>query len=114
MVKNINGKKLKEMINKESENLEIVDVRESEEHDLIRIKNSKLIPVEEISNRIDEIDWSKKVVFVCRSGARSGYVSGMLAKIGKESINLEGGVYELDLDNCDCLEKSEGCCEGYF
>jgi rhodanese-related sulfurtransferase len=113
-IKNIKGKELKEMIKNAPEKLEIIDVREQDEHDLIKIKNSKLIPLSEIGNRSSEIDWTKNVVFVCRSGARSGYVAQALAASGKETINLEGGIYELDLDKCDCLEKDPDCCEGYF
>jgi rhodanese-related sulfurtransferase len=105
MVQDIDGKKLKEMIDNEGDELEIIDVREKGEYDEIRIKNSKLIPMAEVGSRIDEIDWDKKVVFVCRSGARSGYIAEMLAQNGKDSINLSGGVYELNLDQCDCLEK---------
>lgn len=114
MVQNIDGKKLKEMIDNESDQLEIIDVREKEEHDMIRIKNSKLIPMGEIGDRINEIDWDKNVVFVCRSGARSGYVAEMLAQNGKDAMNLSGGVYELNLDQCDCLEKAENCCGGHL
>jgi len=114
MVQNIDGKKLKEMMDNESNQLEIIDVREKDEHDLVKIKKSKLIPMGEIGSRIDEINWDKKVIFVCRSGARSGYIAEMLAQSGKEAINLSGGVYELNLDQCDCLEKSKNCCEGYF
>lgn len=114
MFKNIKGKEFKEMIGKEGKNLEIIDVRERNEYDLIRVRNSKLIPLAEIGERIDEIDWNKKVVFICRSGSRSGYVAEALSQSGKKSFNLSGGIYELNLDKCDCLEKSKGCCEGYF
>lgn len=113
-IKNIKGKELKEMIKNAPNDLEIIDVREKDEYDLIKIKNSKLIPISEIGARIGEIDWIKKVVLVCRSGARSNYVAQILATNGKDTINLEGGIYELDLDKCDCLEKDPDCCEGYF
>ncbi|TSD00536.1 MAG: rhodanese domain-containing protein [Parcubacteria group bacterium Athens0714_25] len=113
-LENINSKDFKEMLDNEGENLEIIDVREKDEYDLIKIKGSKLIPLSEIGNSLDKIDWSKKVVFVCRSGSRSGYVAQMLAQSGKDVINLAGGVYELNLDDCDCLEKASGCCGGYF
>lgn len=111
---NINGKKLKEMIETTPVELEIVDVREKDEYDLIRIKNSKLIPLSEIGGRTAEIDWKKKVILVCRSGSRSSYVAQALAVSGKDTINLSGGIYELNLDKCDCLEKDPDCCEGYF
>lgn len=113
-MKNISSKEFRKIFDEEKESLEIIDVREKEEYDLIKIKGSKLIPLSQISSRLDEIDWNKKVVFVCRSGSRSGYVAQMLAQSGKDVINLSGGVFELNLDKCDCLEKQPGCCGGYF
>jgi rhodanese-related sulfurtransferase len=113
-IKNIKGVEFKEMLEKEAGNLEIIDVREKDEFDLVKIKGSKLIPLNEIGEKMGEIDWKKKVILVCRSGSRSGYVAEALAASGKEVINLQGGVYELNLDGCDCLEKDPDCCEGYF
>jgi adenylyltransferase/sulfurtransferase len=113
-IKNIRGEKFKEILEKEADNLEIIDVREKNEFDLVKIKGSKLIPLSEIGERIDEIDWLKKVILVCRSGARSGHVAQILASYGKDAINLQGGIFELNLDQCDCLEKHSDCCEGYF
>ncbi|MFA6973328.1 MAG: rhodanese-like domain-containing protein [Parcubacteria group bacterium] len=113
-IQNINGKELKKMLQDNPAELEIIDVREPDEHDLIKIKGSKLIPLNEIGARLQEIDWSKKVVLVCRSGSRSGYIAQMLAQSGKEVMNLQSGIYELNLDQCDCLEKDPDCCEGYF
>lgn len=113
-IQNIQGSQLKKMISENPAELEIIDVREQDEYNLIKIKGSKLIPLSEIGGRISEIDWTKKVVLVCRSGSRSGYIAQLLADSGKETINLQGGIYELDLDKCDCLEKSPDCCGGYF
>lgn len=113
-IENINGKQLKKMIDERLEELEIIDVREQDEYDLIKIKGSKLIPLSEIGSRINEIDWTKKVVLVCRSGSRSGYIAQMLTEHGKNVMNLQSGIYELNLDKCDCLEKDPDCCEGYF
>ncbi len=93
------------MLDNESNKLEIIDVREQEEADIVRIKNSKLIPMGELMDRLDEIDWTKKVIFVCRSGSRSGYMAQMIEQIGKKVVNLEGGIFQLEMDNCDCLEK---------
>lgn len=113
-IQNINGQELKKMLQENPAELEIVDVREPDEFDLIRIKGSKLIPLNEIGMHLGEIDWSKKVVLVCRSGSRSGYVAQILAQNGKDVTNLQHGIFELNLDQCDCLKKDPDCCEGYF
>ncbi|EKE10735.1 MAG: rhodanese-related sulfurtransferase [uncultured bacterium] len=113
-IQNIRGEEFKKMLEKEADSLDIIDVREKDEFDLVKIKGSKLIPLSEIGERMEEIDWKKKVVLVCRSGSRSGYVAQVLASYGKDTINLQGGIFELNLDQCDCLEKHPDCCEGYF
>lgn len=101
----INSKEFQDLLAKESENIEIVDVREEGEFKIVRVKNSKLIPMGEIMDNLDKIDWNKKVVLICRSGSRSGYVGKLLSDIGKDVTNMEGGVYSLELDNCECLER---------
>jgi len=105
MYKSINHQEFKDLIKKEKENLEIIDVREEYEYRTLRVENSKLIPMGEIMKSLDKIDWSKKVILICRSGARSGYVAQALADAGKDVINMSGGIFSLELDNCDCLEK---------
>lgn len=104
-MQNIDSKKFKKMLDEDGDNIEIIDVREPEEADIVRVKNSKLIPMGELMNRLSEIDWNKKIVFICRSGSRSGYMAQMLEQSGKDVINLDGGIFQLEMDNCDCLEK---------
>ena len=105
MFKTIDSKQFKNLIAQSGENLEIVDVREKDEFRIVRVKNSKLIPMGEIMDSLDKIDWNKQVILICRSGSRSGYIAGLLADLGKEVINMNGGIYSLEIDNCDCLEK---------
>lgn len=105
MFNSIDSKQFKKLIEQEGENLEIVDVREEDEFKIVRVKNSKLIPMGEIMDNLDKIDWNKKVILICRSGSRSGYISRLLDNIGKKVTNMEGGVHSLELDNCECLEK---------
>lgn len=105
MVQSINAKQFKELIDKEGENLEIIDVREEDEFRMVRVDNSKLIPMGEILENLDKIDWNKKVILICHSGNRSGYISRLLSNMGKRVINMDGGIYSLELDDCDCLRK---------
>lgn len=90
-MRNINTEQFKKMLQEDFDGVEIVDVREKHEWDALHFRGSKLIPVFGVSNRLDEIDWDKTVVFVCRSGARSGYAAGMID--GKyDVLNLAGGI----------------------
>lgn len=90
-MRNIDIQEFKKLIQEKKDSLEIIDVREQDEYEIIRFKNSKLIPVMGVQNRINEIDWNKTVIFICRSGARSGYVARSLNG-DYESLNLEGGI----------------------
>jgi len=113
MVNNINAKELVEKL-KNRDSIEIIDVREKEEYDIIHVKNSKLIPMEEIQNRVNEIDWSKEVIFICRSGARSGMVANFLFDQDKKISNLKGGIFACHMQgDCD-LEVLENEVERYF
>ena len=108
MIKNISVREFNEKMDSMGENLEIIDVREPSEYEEIRIKGSKLISLGEIVEKIKEIDWTKKIILVCRSGARSAYAAELLSTNGhsdKELFNLDGGIMALDLAGCECLEK---------
>lgn len=105
-IKNISSSEFKEMLDANPEELEVIDVREPEEHSFIKIRGSKLIPMATIPLKIDDINWNKEVVLVCRSGARSFGVAKLLSNTGKDVCNLVGGIHELKLNNCPCLEKS--------
>lgn len=105
-IKNISSKEFRKILEEKPDELEIIDVREPDEHAAVKIRNSKLIPLSTIPIRIDEIDWSKKVILVCKSGARSSHIAKILSSASKDVHNLEGGIYELDVNNCPCLEKS--------
>ena len=85
--------------------LEIIDVREKGEFAEIRIRGSKNLPLSGLSGDTKEIDWSKEVVFVCRSGSRSLRVTYAFADLKKNGKNLAGGIARL-------AEKFPGCLEG--
>lgn len=75
----------------------ILDVRTPNEYHRGHIRNSVLIPVQQLEGRISEIKaYKDKPVFVyCRSGNRSTVASELLIKHGfKELYNLRGGIKE--------------------
>ncbi len=90
-VTNINIEELKELIKKGG--VEIIDVRESYEHEEYHIKDDKLIPMSLIPLKTNEIDWSKKVVFYCQSGARSGMITRSVDTEDRDIYNLVSGAY---------------------
>ncbi len=92
MVKNISAEELRELIKNKKDSIEIIDVRQPEEYAQSHIGGVKLIPLGELSERMNEIDWNKDVVFMCRSGTRSGMAVSMATTLGKNSRNLDGGI----------------------
>jgi rhodanese-related sulfurtransferase len=71
----------------------IVDVREQDEFDAVRVPGIPLIPMSELLERIDELP-DGPLVIMCRSGARSASVADYLEnQVGREDVaNLEGGI----------------------
>jgi phage shock protein E len=72
----------------------IIDVRTPQEYDNGHIQGSKNIPLQNIANRVQEIQ-SKgvPVICVCASGMRSGSACAILKKAGVECYN--GGGWQL-------------------
>lgn len=80
-VKNVSGKEAVDLI-KENKELIILDVRSKGEYNSGHINGSKLIPVSEISARIDELEKfrGKPILVHCASGGRSPKAVNILLK----------------------------------
>ncbi|MDT8403882.1 rhodanese-like domain-containing protein [Sulfuriflexus sp.] len=77
----------------DTEQLEIIDVREAREVAQGAIPNARHIPMATLPLRLQEISADKQVVLVCRSGARSGQCCAWLMQNGRDNvINLRGGM----------------------
>lgn len=112
-LKNIKKEELRKLI--KAGKAEIIDVREPEEYNIIHIKGSKLIPINDLFTRLDEINWGREVVFVCRSGARSKMIAKIIAGSGKEISNLEYGLFECFADGKgESLEINQELINNYF
>jgi len=71
----------------------LIDVREPEEYAEGRIPGAVLIPLGELSKRLDEVPTDKPVVLVCRSGNRSTQALQLLQKAGFTNVhNMTGGM----------------------
>ena len=70
----------------------LLDVREPDEWAAGHIAGAKHIPMGELTGRLDEIPRTARVIAVCRSGNRSGMVTGYLAQGGWDVYNLAGGM----------------------
>jgi rhodanese-related sulfurtransferase len=78
------------------DDIQILDVREPHEWRAGHIEGARHIPMGELSDRRDEIADDRKVVCVCRSGARSGQVADALSRAGYDAENMDGGMQAWD------------------
>ena len=69
----------------------LLDVRTDDEWAGGRIAGSVHIPMDQLMQRMDELD--DRVVCVCAVGARSARVAQFLNAQGREAVNLDGGLY---------------------
>lgn len=73
----------------------LIDVRQPEEYvgELGHIAGSKLLSLNELPERLNELPKDETVVFICRSGGRSGRAAVYALEHGFEHVyNLKGGM----------------------
>lgn len=71
----------------------LLDVREPAEYEICTIENSVLIPMGEITARIQELDEEDEIVCICHHGMRSMQVAMYLESQGfTNTVNLSGGI----------------------
>jgi len=77
-------------------NTVVLDVRTEEEFHgpLGHIKGAILIPIDELSSRVNELNElkSKDIYVVCRSGNRSNFGKDILRENNFNAINVDGGM----------------------
>ena len=87
----ITVKELKRRIDA-GEDVQLIDVREPYEFQIAQI-GGKLIPQNDVPQRLAEIDRDREVVVHCRSGARSQRIAEFLKQAGyPRVVNLAGGI----------------------
>lgn len=75
----------------------VLDVRNPDEFASGHLPGAKNIPIDELANRLSEIEKSKShvVITVCQTGVRSGTAVNILNKAGfEQAFSLDGGVAE--------------------
>ncbi len=89
----ITATELKRRIDR-GDDIQIIDVREPHEYEIARIPGTKLIPLSQIVNRLNEIDPSRETICHCKGGVRSAKAIDALNRAGFPGrlINLKGGI----------------------
>jgi len=89
----ITASELKKRIDR-GDDIQIIDVREPHEYEIGQIPNSKLIPLGQVLNHMNEIDAERETVVHCKMGGRSAKAIEALKRAGFQGhlINLAGGI----------------------
>ena len=80
------------------QDIQVLDVREDDEWAAGRIEEAVHIPLGELDSRVDELDRSRPVVTVCRSGGRAGKAAELLSGAGLNAEVMDGGMTQWDKD----------------
>jgi rhodanese-related sulfurtransferase len=70
-----------------------VDVREVEEWDAGHVVGARHIPLSQLAHRLHELPWDRDLLFICRSGNRSGMAATVARCAGFDRVgNVSGGM----------------------
>ena len=89
----------------------LLDTRTVDEYNDGHVEGFKNIPVDELRERIDEIEKRKPVYVICQSGIRSYVACRILEGYGYEAYNFSGGYrfYNAVTSDFALVEKSYDC-----
>ena len=89
----------------------LLDTRTAVEYSRGHIEGFKNIPVDELRERIGEIEQGKPVYVICQSGLRSYIATRILEGYGFESYNFAGGFrfYDAVRNDRALIEESFTC-----
>ena len=85
-----------------NEDFILIDVRENQELEICKLEEAIHIPMSYIPIRLNEINFEKPVVIMCKSGGRSAQICQFLNDQGHFDVyNLNGGIisWALEIDS---------------
>ena len=74
-----------------AEGAALVDVREPDEFDEVRVPGALPLPLAEVPSRVDEIPNDATVYMICAKGGRSLAAAEFLRARGVDAVNVFGG-----------------------
>ena len=74
------------------QDVQVLDVRVDDEWTAGRIEGAVHIPLGELDRRVSELDRTRPVVTVCRSGGRAGKAAELLRAAGVNAEVMDGGM----------------------
>ncbi|MGP3934339.1 rhodanese-like domain-containing protein [Nonomuraea sp. KM88] len=70
----------------------LLDVREQDEWRAGHAREAVHIPMTQIQSRVEEVPSDRTVYVVCRVGGRSLQVAAWLNQLGRDAVNVGGGM----------------------
>lgn len=82
-----------QQLTKKNPDIYLLDVRTLGEYTQKRIKGARLIPIDQLQNRINEIPNNRPIIIYCETGVRSAMVGRYLDSLGFRNVsNLSQGI----------------------
>jgi rhodanese-related sulfurtransferase len=69
----------------------LIDVREPAEYAAGHVPGARLIPMGQLTSRLEELDRKQPVHLICASGNRSGAMADILRSRRFDAVNVVGG-----------------------
>ena len=76
----------------EAERPFLLDVRNPEEFALVKLPGATLVPLPELSLRLEEVPQDREIVVYCHHGIRSLQGAAILGRAGRNAVSLRGGI----------------------
>lgn len=93
MFKEYTPRELKDFLDQTKTKPVLLDVREQWEYDRCHLPNSKLVPMRQIPNILNELEFDHEIVVICHHGIRSRAVASFLVQHDFTNvINLSSGI----------------------
>ncbi|MBO3746000.1 rhodanese-like domain-containing protein [Streptosporangiaceae bacterium NEAU-GS5] len=70
----------------------LLDVREMDEWRAGHAPHAQHIPMSELQSRVDEVPQGAPIYVICRIGGRSAQVAAWLNRVGRDAVNVGGGM----------------------
>ncbi len=92
-IKEIDAPELHNWVKEKHPNMRVIDVRGMGEIAAGTVSGAEAVPLHTLPVRVNEFSRDEKLVFICRSGARSAQACMFLLQHGFENVyNLRGGM----------------------
>ncbi len=89
----IDWRELHALIESNSDDLQLIDVRTPEEFDIVTLPRARNIELDHLRERIGELDFAKPTVIFCQIGVRGYLAYRILKQAGFKNVrNLTGGI----------------------